>query len=249
MGQPPAVVPDGAHLAVLHHHNLSGLQFPLYLAPHAGDGAGLGGEQDGIPLPAHAQGTEAPGVPAGDELPGRHDQQGESPLQIPGGVAHRVLHAAAVEPGLGNGVGDELRVAGGVEDGPFVLKVPAELLHPHQVTVVDHRQSALHVLDGQGLGVLPLPRPGGGIPHMPHCHGPVQLFQRLLVKDLAHQAHVLVKGLFPVIDHRNAAGLLSPVLEGVQPIVGCLGTPSLGIIDPKNSTFFMQSVHSCALPS
>ena len=253
VGQSPAVVPDGAHLAVLHHHDLPGLQFPLQFAPHAGDGAGLGGEQDGVPLPAHAQGAEAPGVPAGDELPGGHDQQGEGPLQIPGGVAHRVLHAAAVEPGLGDGVGDELGVAGGVEDGPLVLKVPAELVHPHQIAVVDHRQGALHVLDGQGLGVLPFPRPGGGVAHMAHRHGAVEPVQGLLVKDLAHQAHVLVKGLLPAVDGRDAAGLLPTVLEGVQPVIGGLGAPALRIVDAEYPALLVQAAqygfHPRALPS
>ena len=144
------------------------------MAAHRLDGAGLGGEQDGRPLPAHAQGAEAPGVAAGNQLLGGHNQQGEGPLQGGGGPAHRLLHAAAVEPRLGDGVGDQLGVAGGVEDGALVLKLPPQGVHPHQVAVVHHRKGALYIFDGQGLGVLPLPRAGGGVAHMAHRHGAVE---------------------------------------------------------------------------
>ena len=96
-----------------------------------------------------------------------------------------------------------------MENGSLILKLLPQLVPPYQVSVVDHRQGALHIFDGQGLGVLPLPGPGGGIAHMAHGHGPVQPLEGLLVKHLADQAHVLIKGLLPVIDGGDAASLLS----------------------------------------
>ena len=120
-----------------------------------------------------------------------------------------------MQPGLGDGVGDQLRVAGGVENGSLILKVPAELVYPDQIAVVHHCQGALYVFDGQRLGVFPLARSGGGIAHMADCHGAVEPFQCLFGEDIAYQPHVLVKGLLPVVDGSDAAGLLPPVLKSV----------------------------------
>ena len=145
-----------------------------------------------------------------------------------------------MEPGLGNGVGNELRVAGGVEDCPLVLEPGPQPVHVHQIAVVDHRQRSLHILDGQGLGVLPRPSAGGGVAHMAHRHGPIQALKGLPVEDLADQSHVLIKGLLPVIDSRDAAGLLPPVLEGVQPVIGGLGAAALRVIDPEYTALLVE---------
>ena len=128
-----------------------------------------------------------------------------------------------------------------MENGPLILKLLPQLVHPYQVSVVDHRQGALHIFDGQGLGVLPLPGPGGGIAHMAHGHGPVQPLEGLLVKHLADQAHVLIKGLLPVIDGGDAASLLSPVLQGVQPVIGGLGTAPRRVIDAEHAALLVQA--------
>ena len=180
VGQAPAVVPDGPRPAVLNHHHLAGVQLPFHSAPYRLNGAGLRGEEHSITLPAHAQGAEAPGVPAGDELLGRHDQQGEGPAQVCRGTDHRLLYAGAPQPLLSDGVGDQFRVTGGVEDGSLVLKGAAQLVDAHQVAVVNHRQGALHILDGQGLGVLPLSGPGSGIADVAYRHGAVEPVQDVL---------------------------------------------------------------------
>ena len=75
---------------------------------------------------------------------------------------------------------------------------------------------------------------------MAHRHGPIQALKGLPVEDLADQSHVLIKGLLPVIDGRDAAGLLPPVLEGVQPIIGGLGAAALRVIDPEYTALLVE---------
>ena len=128
-----------------------------------------------------------------------------------------------------------------MENGPLILKLLPQLVHPYQVSVVDHRQGALHIFDGQGLGVLPLPGPGGGIAHMAHGHGPIQPLKGLFVKHLADQAHILIKGLLPVVDGGDAAGLLPPVLQGIQPVIGGLGAAPRRIIDTEHAALLVQA--------
>ena len=128
-----------------------------------------------------------------------------------------------------------------MEDGPLVLEPGPQPVHVHQIAVVDHRQRSLHILDGQGLGVLPRPSAGGGVAHMAHRHGPIQALKGLPVEDLADQSHVLIKGLLPVIDGGDAASLLSPVLQGVQPVIGGLGTAPRRVIDAEHAALLVQA--------
>lgn len=133
------------------------------------------------------------------------------------GSVHRLLHAAAGQPFFGNGVGDDLGVTGGLENSAVVLILLPQGLRIDQIAVVDHGQGSLDVRQSQRLGVFPLALSGGSVADMPHRHGTVEFVQNLLVEHVAHQPDVLVVGQFPVIGHRDAAGLLTPVLEGVQP--------------------------------
>lgn len=82
-----AVVPEGPHLALFHHDDLTRVQLPLKFRPHGAQGAGFGGKHDGIAPAAHAQRPEAPGVPGGNELAGGHDDERERPMQMAGGRA------------------------------------------------------------------------------------------------------------------------------------------------------------------
>ena len=216
------------------------VQLPLELGAHGVEGAALGGEDHRIPPAAHAQGTEAPGVPDGDELLGGHDQQGEGAPQALHGPAHCLLGGGAAQPLLGNGVGDELGVGGGLEDGAPVFKEGAQFGGVHQVAVVSHRQGALDVLEGQGLGVFPLPAAGGGVAHMAHGHGAIETVQHVGVEHVSHQAHILVEGEHPLVDGGDATGLLPPVLEGVQAVIGGAGTVPVGVADAEQSAFLVN---------
>ena len=231
---------DSAHLPVLHRHDLAGAQLPLEPGPHRVQGAALGGEHHDLSPAAHAQGPEAPRVPGGHQLPGRHDDEGPGSPQPRQRPAHRLLHRGAAQPGLGDGVGDELGVAGGLENGPLVLESCAQLVRMGQIAVVGQGQGSLDIPQRQRLGVLPAGPARGGIAHMAHRHGPVQPVQDRLVKHLPHQSRVLVIGHLPVIDGGDAAGLLPPVLEGVQTIIGGAGAVSGWVIDAEHAALLMK---------
>ena len=53
-----AVVPEGPHLALFHHDDLTRVQLPLKFRPHGAQGAGFGGKHDGIAPAAHALGSK-----------------------------------------------------------------------------------------------------------------------------------------------------------------------------------------------
>ena len=161
-------------------------------------------------------------------------------------VGHRPLNGAAQQALLGDNVRDDLRISGGVENGPPVLVVAAEVIHVHQIAVVGHREGALDVGQRQRLGVLPLGAAGGGVAHVAHRHGAAQLVQDRGGKHVAHQSHVLVAAHFQPVHGRDAAGLLPPVLKGVQPVVGRPGAVPRRIVNAEYAAFF---VNRHALPS
>ena len=181
------VFPDEAHLPVLHHGDLAGLDLPLIDRVHRVQRAGFRGKDDGIPPPAHAQRPKSPWIPGGHQLPRGHHDQGKRSPQALHGPAYRLLHRGAAEALLGNGIGDDLRIRSGLKNGALVLKPGAQLRRIHQVAVVGHGQGPFDIFEGQGLGVFPAPASGGGIAHVSHRHGAVQPLQRLVVKDVAHQ--------------------------------------------------------------
>ncbi len=235
-----AVLPDGAYPVPAGHYDLTRLQIPLEGGPHGGEGAGLGGEDHRLAPAAHAQRPEVPGVPGGDELLGRHDDEGEGTAQTLQSLAHRLLSGGTAEPFLGDGVGDELGVGGGLEDGAPVLKGGAQLVGVDQVAVVGYGQGALDVLEGQGLGVLPAAAAGGGVAHVAHGHGAPQLVQNFRGEHLSHKAQVLVKGHLTVLNGGDAAGLLSPVLEGKETIIDGAGAVTGGVQHAEDTTFLMD---------
>ena len=235
-----AVLPDGAHSVTAGHYNLTRLQIPLEGGANGGEGAGLGGEDHRVAPTAHAQRPEAPGVPGGDELLGRHDDEGERAAQTLQSLAYRLLGGGTAEPLLGDGVGDELGVGSGLEDGAPVLKGGAQLVGVDQIAVVGHGQGALDVLEGQGLGVFPAAAAGGGVAHVAHGHGAPQPVQNFGGEHLSHQAQVLVKGQLTVLNGGDAAGLLSPVLKGKETVIGGAGAVSGGVQHAEDTTFLMD---------
>ena len=74
---------------------------------------------------------------------------------------------------------------------------------------------------------------------MAHRHGAVQPVQDIRMEHLPHQPHILVEGHLPVIDGCDPAGLLPPVLKGVQAVIDRAGTVPLGIPDPEHTAFLM----------
>ena len=206
---------DGDHLAGQH--------VPHKGSAHRFQSAGLGGQNPGVVPPADAQGTEPEGVPGADELAGAHDHQRIGAPQFLHGAHHGFLHAAGLHPLAGDEIGDDLRVDGGLEDGACAGQFLAQLGGVDEVAVVGHGQSALEIIQYQGLGILPGAAAGGGISHMAHPQVALEVLESIGGEHLVHQAHALVKpGLTPGtggVADGDAAALLAPVLQCKQAVV------------------------------
>ena len=73
------------------------------------------------------------------------------------------------------------------------------------------------------LGVANLAAAGGRITVMANGQIAGQALEHLLVKDLAHQAHVLVQANLGPLESRNPSRFLAPVLQGVEAEIGEVG--------------------------
>ena len=77
------------------------------------------------------------------------------------------------------------------------------------------------MVDLDGLAVAPVGGPGGAVAGVAHRHSSLgEPVQRFTGEHLPHQPKVLVGGEHPVIVDHDAAALLSPVLEGIETVVG-----------------------------
>lgn len=74
---------------------------------------------------------------------------------------------------------------------------------------------------------------------MANRHSATQFIQDALGEHIPHQAHVLVERQFPIVDGRDAAGFLAPVLEGIQAIVNHPGTVSGGVVYSKHTALLI----------
>ena len=91
---------------------------------------------------------------------------------------------------------------------------------------------------------------GGAVAHVPH--GDVALAQSgqpLRREHLVHQAHVPVGGEQAVVIDHDAGALLSPVLQGVEGVVGQRGhIGGFRGVDPEHTAFFVQTAHLTRYP-
>src|SRR5699024_6863269 len=77
--------------------------------------------------------------------------------------------------------------------------------------------------------------------HMPDGDVTAQPLQRLFAEHLRDQTTPLMALHLPAVAHRNAASLLSPMLQRVQAVIrqrGCLGD----MVDAEDPAFLMQFI-------
>ena len=198
---------------------------------------------------AVAQGTEPVGVTSRQQLGGGHEHQGEGALQPVHGLTQRILNGGGFQTFLGDDVGDDLRVAGGVEDGAVQLQLAAQLEGVAQVAVVGQRQLALLVVDLDGLAVVSVVGAGSAVAHMTHRHGAIgEVVHDVLGEHIADEPQILVGVKESVVTDHDAAALLPSVLEGVETVVGGAGHRSgLWGIDAKDAALFVKFFHKYLL--
>ena len=117
------MIPVGSHPLRAEDQYLAGVQVPYELRAYGREGAALRGHR--VPAPRQlsiAEGPKAIGVPGGYELLGGHKRQGVGPIQLIHRCGEGRLYGGGFQALLGDDIGDYLRVAGGVEDGPGKLQ-------------------------------------------------------------------------------------------------------------------------------
>ena len=230
--------------------NLAGEQIPLRLCSNGSQGTAFGGYHI-HPLRgfAVAQWAEAPGVTGSNELGGGHHHQGIGSLHLVHGAADGGLNGGGFQPLLGDDVGNDFRVAGSVEDGTAQLQGTAQFKGIAEVTVVCQCQLALHVVDHNGLAVRSVGCAGGAVAHMGNGHGSRRkFFHHIPGEHLANLPQISVGGEHSIIVYNDAAALLPPVLQGVQPIVSEVRhILRFRRPDTKHTAFFVKVFHCILL--
>ncbi len=141
----------------------------------------------------------------------------------------------------GHEVDDDFGVHGGLEDGARGLEAAADLPGVGEGAVVADGDHLAAVLHHEGLGVDEHGGAGGGIAHVADGQMPRKLIQECRVEDLGHQPQAPVHADPFAVAGDDAAGLLAPVLEGVEAEVGDAGRVGVAV-DAEDAAVFPGAV-------
>ena len=210
------------------------------------EGAGLGGEDDGVGAmrrlardASHHQRTEAARIARGEDAVGREHHQRKCAFhaaqRVGHGVGQRLLARAR------NQVDDDFGVAGGLEDGALLLQAGANFQRIGDVAVVRQRDLALVALHHDGLRVEQRRIAGGGVARVADGQRAGKLRQHVGGEDVGDQPHGLVQLQLLAVGRGDARRFLPAMLQRVQAEVGELG--GLGMaVDGHHATFFAQFI-------
>ena len=115
----------------------------------------------------------------------------------------------------------QLRIGGGLKDGPFSLQLAAQGGEVHQISVVGDGDRFVADIEQQRPDVLGVEAPGGGIAGMADGRRSRQPLQgRRIVVNLGNQtlAHMAVH--YRAVHADDAGPLLPPVLLGIEAQIG-----------------------------
>ncbi len=137
---------------------------------------------------------------------------------------------------------NDLGITGPLENRTLFLQLATEFLLVHDLAIVGYRHvpQPAAVRDN-GLNVRRLGTPGGAVPHMPYGVDTLQGCQLRFAEYIHCQAPALEHGDLSVMLCGDAAGFLSPVLQGMQAIV-CHAGGIRNVIAPEHTAFFMQFI-------
>ena len=159
---------------------------------------------------------EAVGVAGRDQLGGGHHHEGIGAVQPVHGLAYRCFDGAALQPFPYDDVGDDLGIAGHVEDGACHLQLLPKLAGVGQRTVVGQRHQALAVVHHDWLGVLHRVDARGAVAHVAHGHVALaQIVHHIGGKYILHQPRVLVGAQPALFIDGDAGALLPAVLQRI----------------------------------
>ena len=175
--------------------------------------ARLRGDAVALPEQAERERAQAGGVAEGDHAVGGHDDGREAALEARHDVLDRVLDRLRLVRGEQRG--DDLRVRGRAERDAPLPQLGVQLDGVDEVAVVAERDLA-PVGAPDGLRVLPRVGARGRVADVRDGHVPLQRAQLLLVEDLVDEALVAHRHDVAALGRRDARGLLSAVLKGVE---------------------------------
>ena len=155
-------------------------------------------------------------ITRGNQLARRHDDQRIGTLNRRHRVEHRHLDTSALETLLYDRVRQHLGVRRGVEDAAGQLDALAQRAGIDQIAVVRQRQIAFAVRDAQRLCILAALQTGRRVADMADRHISGHIVQNALIEHIVDQTEILMGADHTVIVDRDAAGLLTAVLQGKQ---------------------------------
>ena len=95
---------------------------------------------------------------------------------------------------------------------------------------------------GDGLGVLPDARPGGGVAGVADGEVAGQPVEHPVVEHRRDETGVLDGDQLGAVGHRHAGGLLAAVLQGEQPEIGQVGDGLAGGVDAEDAARLLELV-------
>ena len=152
-----------------------------------------------------------------DDLALAHEHDRKRPFHPP-----QRGEPAACPARLGEQVQDDFAVHGGLENRPAGLEFGAERGGICEVPVVGDGQLPARGIDHERLRVFRVARSGRRVAHVPdrpRPGEPLQLVHREHLRDEPH-AFVELEGPLRAFRGHDPRALLSPVLQGEQPVVG-----------------------------
>ena len=236
-------------LSVMKGDDLARLDVAHKLGADRVESAGLGGKDVIFAYPAHAKRADTEGIAHGDELGGAHDQHGIRTSQSGHDLGDRFLDAGAVDARLGDEVGDDLGVVGGMEERAFRLKLSAQFVGVEDGAVMRDRERSFDVGNEKRLGVFAGVAADGGIADVSQRNAAGHGGEVCVGKDVRDKTEILFAGDDPVLIDGDTAGFLTAVLEGEKPVVNgfCDVGSVFGGIVTEHAAFFFKC-HKNVLP-
>lgn len=170
-----------------------------------------------------------------------HDEEGEGTFyHIEGILDCKNAGTLALARVLAYQVGKDFAVGRGLEEGSVVLKVAAELLGIHYVSVVCDGEIAGVVVEEEGLDVLDSASACGGVTHVAYGHIARQALDVAAVENLCDKAFSLDSVEFAaIVTGHDSASFLASVLQGVKSVIHQIGG-ILNSVNAEYTTFFVD---------
>ncbi len=157
----------------------------------------------------------------------------------------RFFNAWRFQAFLGDDVGDDFGVIGGVKNRTAKFKLLAKFLRIDQVAIVRQCQCALVVIDKHRLCIATAFGACRGITAMSDRHFSLwHPLQNGTGEHFVDQTNILMRSDHAVGIDGDPTAFLSAVLQCIQSVIGCWHNLHIffGAIDAKDTAFFMELI-------